>query len=88
MTTTYRTVVLHLPATPLGLLPEGWTIEHRCALCHQRVTSDQLVAHAQDHEVEGHGAGDGSFQSRETSGRLAPEHPRPGEDALRTPRSP
>ncbi len=87
MTITYRTVVLHLPATPLGLLPEGWTIEHRCTLCHQRVSSDQLVAHAQHHEVEGHGAGEEPFQSREPSATLAPDHPRRGEDARRAPRS-
>jgi hypothetical protein len=38
MTVTYRTVVLHIPPTPLGLLPERWTVEHRCSLCRQRVT--------------------------------------------------
>ncbi len=50
MTITYRTVVLHLPPTPLGLLPERWTIEHHCTLCRQRITPEQLVAHAQRHE--------------------------------------
>jgi hypothetical protein len=50
MTITYRTVVLHLPPTPLGLLPERWAVEHWCNACRQRVTSDQLVAHARDHD--------------------------------------
>lgn len=57
MTTTYyRTVVLHVPATPLGLLPERWKVEHSCNLCHQRVPPAQLVAHAQGHDQDQHGA--------------------------------
>ncbi len=51
MTITYRTVVLHVPPTPLGLLAERWTVEHWCSLCHQRVASQTLVAHARDHEL-------------------------------------
>ncbi len=51
MTTTYSTVVVHVPPTPLGLLPERWTIEHRCNLCRQRVEPDQLVVHAQGHDT-------------------------------------
>jgi len=50
MTVTYRTVVVHLPPTPLGLLPERWTIEHRCSLCRQCVMPAELIAHAQGHE--------------------------------------
>ncbi|MGH3858484.1 hypothetical protein [Actinokineospora sp.] len=50
MTTVYRTVVPHVPPTPLGLLPERWTIEHWCNLCRQRVTPEQSIAHAQRHE--------------------------------------
>jgi hypothetical protein len=50
MTITYRTVVLHIPPTPLGLLPERWAIEHWCSLCRQRVTPAQLITHAQGHE--------------------------------------
>lgn len=49
MTVSYRTVVLHVPPTPLGLLPERWIIEHWCSLCSQRVVLDQLVAHAHAH---------------------------------------
>jgi hypothetical protein len=50
MTVTYRTVVLHISPTPLGLLPERWTVEHHCSLCRQRVAPAELIAHAQDHE--------------------------------------
>lgn len=50
MTTTYRIVVVHLPATPLGLLAERPMIDHRCNLCNQRVGSDQLIVHAQVHD--------------------------------------
>lgn len=50
MTTTYRTVATKLAPTPLGLLPERWTIEHWCNTCRQRVLPDQLLAHAQRHD--------------------------------------
>ncbi len=50
MTITYRTVVLHIPPTPLGLLPERWTVEHYCNLCRQRVTPETLVAHTRNHD--------------------------------------
>ncbi|MDQ6613201.1 MAG: hypothetical protein M3083_00145 [Actinomycetota bacterium] len=56
VTTTYRSIVLHIPPTPLGLLPERWTIEHWCNLCRQRVTPAQLITHAQDHEHDQHSA--------------------------------
>jgi hypothetical protein len=49
---TYRTYVLHLPETPLGLLSERWRVEHRCSHCHQRVEPDQLIEHARQHEKE------------------------------------
>jgi hypothetical protein len=41
----YYTSVLHLPATPLGLL-------HRCSRCHQPVAPEQLIGHAREHEQE------------------------------------
>jgi hypothetical protein len=51
MTTfTLRTVVMKLPPTPLGLLPESWRIEHRCDRCGQRVSSDELLGHARSHD--------------------------------------
>jgi hypothetical protein len=56
MTVTYRTVVLHIPPTPLGLLPERWTVEHWCSLCRQRVTPAQQITHAQDHDRATHAA--------------------------------
>ncbi len=49
MTTTFRTQVLYLPPTPLGLLPGRWSVEHHCTLCRARVSADELIAHAQDH---------------------------------------
>lgn len=52
MISTYRTSVIHLAATPLGLLPETWEVEHRCTTCHRQVTPDQLIAHAREHGQE------------------------------------
>lgn len=48
--TVYRTEVRYLPPSPLGLLAGRWTTAHACATCHDRVTADQLVAHAQTHD--------------------------------------
>ena len=50
MSVVYHTVVLHVPATPLGLLPERWAVEHHCGVCRQRVVPAELVAHARGHE--------------------------------------
>jgi hypothetical protein len=47
--TAYRTIVTELPATPLGLLPARWTIEHHCTTCHHRVAIDELIAHTEHH---------------------------------------
>lgn len=74
MTVTYRTFVLHLPPTPLGLLPERWAIEHRCSRCRQRVAPEQLIAHAQDHERNDRHDGE-SFQSPPPSATLATKPP-------------
>ncbi len=63
MTITYRTVVLHLPPTPLGLLPERWAIEHWCSRCRQRVLPDELVTHARNHDRDEHTGGDEPFRS-------------------------
>jgi len=50
MTTfTLRTVVMKLPPTPLGLLPERWRIEHRCDSCGHMVSSAGLIAHVRSH---------------------------------------
>jgi hypothetical protein len=57
MNITYRTVVMHLRPTPLGLLGERWTIEHWCNTCRQRVSTNELVAHARGHH-HAHGADD------------------------------
>jgi hypothetical protein len=47
--TLFRTDVLKVPPTPLGLLPEDWSVQHRCGTCRQTVRSEDLVAHAQEH---------------------------------------
>ena len=49
MTTTFRTLVFKIPATPLGLLPERWLIEHWCRTCRQSVAPERLLAHARTH---------------------------------------
>jgi hypothetical protein len=49
MTTIYRTIVAHLPATPLGLLPARWNIEHHCTVCRATVATVELIEHAQRH---------------------------------------
>jgi hypothetical protein len=49
MTTIYRTVVVDLPPTPLGLLPTRWAIEHHCTLCRAKVATADLIQHAQVH---------------------------------------
>jgi DNA-binding transcriptional regulator PaaX len=50
--TTYRTLVLHVPSTPMGLLPERWIVDHHCNACRQQVATDELVAHARAHAGE------------------------------------
>jgi hypothetical protein len=52
MTIDFHTYVNHLAATPMGLIPECWKVEHRCSRCHQRVEPDQLIAHVRQHEKE------------------------------------
>jgi hypothetical protein len=71
MTITYRTVVLHLAPTPLGLLPERWAIEHWRSLRRQRVMPEVLVAHARDHGRDEHTDGE-SFQSPTEVGHTGP----------------
>jgi len=75
VTIVYHTVVLHIPPTPLGLLPERWTVQHWCNLCRRQVAPAQLVAHAQDHERTERPDDHGSFQSPRTSGTLASDQP-------------
>lgn len=74
MTVTFRTVVFHLPPTPLGL-PEKWVVEHRCSLCHCLVSAEQLIAHARDHDHNDRHEDQESFQSPPTSATLAVEPP-------------
>jgi len=49
MTTIYRTIVLDLPPTPLGLLPRRWAIQHHCTVCRNNVATEDLIRHAQAH---------------------------------------
>jgi hypothetical protein len=48
-TTIYRTVVVDLPPTPLGLLPGRWAVEHHCTLCRTKVPTQDLIPHARAH---------------------------------------
>jgi hypothetical protein len=47
--TLFRTDVVKVPPTPLGLLREDWSVQHRCGTCCQTVRSEELVSHAQQH---------------------------------------
>jgi hypothetical protein len=47
--TLFRTDVVKVPPTPLGLLHGGWSVQHHCRTCRQMVRSDELVSHAQQH---------------------------------------
>ena len=49
MTTTYQTIVLHVPPSPLGLLPARDFLEHWCRTCRQQVETAELIAHAHSH---------------------------------------
>ena len=49
-TTTFRTVVLDLPPTPLGLLPGRVVIEHWCNACRDKVAAEDLADHARSHD--------------------------------------
>jgi hypothetical protein len=49
MSTVYRTIVVQLPPTPLGLLPARWSVEHWCTLCRSKVDTTDLINHAQNH---------------------------------------
>jgi hypothetical protein len=72
MTVTYRTMALHLPPTPLGLLPARWAVEHWCNACRQRVISDLVVAHARGHEsVDAHNWAE-SFPPPAAPGTMTP----------------
>lgn len=75
MNVTYRTMVLHVPPSPLGLLPERWVVDHWCNDCRQRVPTDQLVAHAQHHE--------GLPRRRDTMTTIATRTSDPTEEVLR-----
>lgn len=75
MTLTYRTVVLHLPPTPMGLLPERWAVEHHCDVCRRRVTSDQLVDHARGHDRTDDS--DGSFPPAPAPSTMSPDSMEP-----------
>jgi len=51
MTLTFRTVVLDVGPSPLGLVPRHIVIEHHCNLCRARVLTDELASHARDHDT-------------------------------------
>jgi hypothetical protein len=45
----YRTVVYWIDPSPLGLVGNRWSIEHRCTRCRQTMPTNQLPAHPQAH---------------------------------------
>ena len=47
--TTYRTIVLYVQPSPLGLVGDRWIINHWCNTCHHNVPADQLIAHTKTH---------------------------------------
>ena len=47
--TGYRTEVLYIHPSPLGLVGDRWVIEHHCTTCRQHVAADQLITHARTH---------------------------------------
>lgn len=49
--TSFRTLVMEVPATPLGLIPADVVVEHWCTTCRRRVAYDDLVDHARSHTV-------------------------------------
>jgi hypothetical protein len=51
MTAVFKTFVLKLDSSPLGLLAERWVIEHWCTACRQNVGAAELLAHAQAHDA-------------------------------------
>ena len=78
MTATYRTIVLHIPATPLGLLAERWKVDHWCNQCHASVGADDLIVHARDHEdAAGGGGGGGGGESLPIPGGVGHNGVRP-----------
>lgn len=72
--TFYRTVVLHIPPTPLGLLPERWAVEHWCNACRQQVMTDQLILHARGHDsTYADNVRDRSFPPASGPGTMTPD---------------
>ena len=47
--TSFHTVVVWSPPTPLGLLAGEWVMAHRCTRCGERVPTADLVLHAEAH---------------------------------------
>lgn len=45
----YRTTVVLLPPTPMGLLGPRWHVVHVCGLCHENVAHPNLIEHAEAH---------------------------------------
>lgn len=47
--TVFRTEVLDLAPTPMGLLPRRWKVAHRCETCRAQVKTEELISHARSH---------------------------------------
>ncbi len=52
MNVTFRTLVLDVPPSPLGLLPGRLVIEHWCNQCRHKVATEHLAAHARSHHTD------------------------------------
>lgn len=51
--TVFRTEVLDLAPTPMGLLPRRWRVAHRCETCRVQVETEELISHARAHAGDG-----------------------------------
>jgi hypothetical protein len=49
--TKFDTEVFFSEATPMGLIPACWRIWHRCRTCYDWLRTDELLAHAQEHDA-------------------------------------
>ncbi|MGQ0592095.1 MAG: hypothetical protein ACT4QB_05435 [Gammaproteobacteria bacterium] len=50
MTVNFHTTVFDVPPSPMGLIPQGFWIRHRCALCWAEVPTAELTNHARSHD--------------------------------------
>jgi len=49
--TDFDTKVFYDEASPMGLIPACWRIRHKCRTCYDWLRTDELLAHAQEHDA-------------------------------------